>query len=645
MFLAVSSTLRIAIPVLGILYISDIAVDYLGLLLWQEQVALAMVGLTAADILLTTTLKGQSRRTDGMRPPLYDLILAAAALGLCGYVAFAYESIVTAGYFGEPSNIAVATAIIALVAEATRRSAGWPMIGLLALFFVYGLSAADWPSFLNSRSIPAVELVTYLVLDPNAMVGSALAVVVTTVMAFVLFGSVIFKLGGGDLFIGLTMSVMGRFRGGGAKTAVVASSLFGSISGSAIANVVTTGIITIPLMKKTGYKPREAGAIEAVASTGGQILPPIMGAAAFIMANNLGISYAEVALAAVVPAGLFFLCVFAQCHYRACKRGLRGLTEAERPKAASVLRNGWPFLLPLPLLTMLLFATTMSPLKAALVASVATIVAACAKRETRPGLRQLIAVLEDAGQGMLSIVPVVALAGMLIGVLSVTGLSFTLSFGIVEAAGGNLALLLALAAAAAIVLGMGLPTTAVYIVLASLVAPALIRAGLEPISAHLYVLYFGALSMITPPIGLAAFAGASVAGSNFMATGWEAARIGLAAFLLPVLFALAPELLLHGNSVPAIIGTIALGAMACLYLSAAVEGYLFAPLTLAWRGVVAALSVALGIAVVAPASTAAAAAGSALAITCLVMVLLWRRRAPNTTSPPQESVLEVSPSR
>ncbi len=626
MLTAVSTALRIAIPVIGILYISDIAVDTFGLLLWQEQVAMAMVGLTVADILLTTSIKGQNRRGTTERPPLFDAILSLAALGLCGYVAVTYETLIGGGYFADPVNIAIAVGLLGLVAEATRRNAGWPMIALLAVFFIYGLTAADFSGFLRSRSIPADELVTYLALDPGAMLGSALTVVVTTVLAFVLFGSAIFKLGGGDLFIGLALAVMGRFRGGSAKTAVVASSLFGSISGSAVANVVTTGIITIPLMKKSGYRPAEAGAIEAVASTGGQILPPIMGAAAFIMANNLGVPYSDVALAALVPALLFYACVFAQCHFRACRGGVRGLTEDERPDARAVLAAGWPFLLPLVVLIVLLFATTVPPIKAALYATAVTIVASFLRRDTRPGWRQLMAVLEDAGQGMLSIVPVVALAGMLIGVLSVTGLSFTLSFGIVEAAGGNLMVLLLLCALAAVVLGMGLPTTAVYIVLAGLVAPALIKAGLPPMAAHLYVFYYGALSMITPPVCLAAFAGASIAGAGYMSTGWEAVRIGLAAFLLPVLFALAPELLLLGDDTAAIVGTIALGGMACILLAGAVEGFLFTSLGAASRLMLAGLAVALGVAVVAPPDYAAPSAVVSAVVVALLLRALWRRR-------------------
>ncbi len=583
MYPALSVALRVAIPTLGILYLSNFLVDWFGVLLWQEQIALAMVGLAVADIFLTTSVNGKERSGPHQaRPPFVDIALAFVTLGLCGYIVLGYENIVGSGYLGDSVNLAMAFVLICLVGEATRRNAGWPMIFLLAAFIAYGLTANKFAGFLQSRSIPVKQLIPYMVFDPNGMLGSALTVVVTTVMAFVLFGSAIFKLGGGDLFIGLALSAMGRFRGGAAKTAILASSLFGSISGSAVANVVTTGIITIPLMKRSGYPAEEAGAVEAVASTGGQILPPIMGAAAFVMANNLGVSYSEVVRAALVPALLFYLCVFTQCQLRAGRRDARALTEAERPKAIPTLVAGWPFLIPLVFLVVLLFATTMSPVKAALLATAVTVVAAFIKRETRPGWRKMIGILEDAGKGMLSIVPVVALANMFIGVLSVTGLSFTLSLGIVDAAGGNLPLLLALVAGAAIVLGMGMPTTAVYIVLATLVAPALITAGVAPMAAHLYVFYYGALSMITPPVCLAAFAGAAIAGGAYMRTGWEAVRLGLSAFLLPPLFVYSPKLLLVGDAV-SIATAIAIGVIAIVFLAAALEGYMLVRLSIGAR--------------------------------------------------------------
>lgn len=636
MLVILSTVLRVAIPILGILYISDIAVDWFGLLLWQEQVALTIVGLTASDILLTTTVRGRSRRAAGTKIPLVDLTLAAATLGLCTYIVVRYESIVGAGYLGDPFNLAIAVALVCLVAEATRRNAGWPMIVLLVAFVTYGLTASHFGGFLQSRSIAAEELIPYLVFDPNAMLGSSLTVVVTTVLAFVLFGSAIFKLGGGDLFIGLALAVMGRFRGGAAKTAVVASSLFGSISGSAVANVVTTGIITIPLMKKSGYRSEEAGAVEAVASTGGQILPPVMGAAAFLVANNLAVSYSEVARAALAPALLFYLCFFLQCHFRACRRDARALTAAERPKAVPALVSGWPFLIPLAALIVLLFATTMSPLKAALLSSLITIAAAFLKRETRPDWRRLIGILEDAGQGMLSIVPVVALACMFIGVLAVTGLSFTLSSGIVNAAGGSLPLLLLLVSGVAIVLGMGMPTTAVYIVLATLVAPALIKAGVVPMAAHLYVFYYGALSMITPPVCLAAFAGASIAGAGYMRTGWEAVRIGFAAFVLPVLFVYSPELLLLSDSAGAIALALVLTAVACVLVSAAIEGFLFARLGVVERLVMWVAAALLGFAVAGSVWHFANLTTIAVVGTALIVLWTWRRSRrvrPRTSQP------------
>ena len=638
MLIGLSLALRVAIPILGILYLSNVLVDWFGILLWQEQVSLAMVGLAVADILLTTTIDGKDRRNSPQpRPPLLDIALVVVTLGLCSYIVVGYENIVGSGYLGNSVNLTMAGVLICLVGEATRRNAGWPMIVLLVSFIGYGLTASKFGGFLQSRSIPAEQLVSYMVFDPNAMLGSALTVVVTTVLAFILFGSTIFKLGGGDLFIGLALSVMGRFRGGAAKTAILASSLFGSISGSAVANVVTTGIITIPLMKKSGYRAEEAGAVEAVSSTGGQILPPIMGAAAFVMANNLGVPYSEVAQAALVPALLFYLCVFTQCHFRAGHRNARALTEAERPKAIPTLIAGWPFLIPLVFLIVLLFATTVSPIKAALLATIVTFVASFFKRETRPGWRKMVAVLEDAGKGMLSIVPVVALANMLIGILSVTGLSFTLSLGIVDAAGGSLPVLLGLVAGTAIVLGMGMPTTAVYIVLATLVAPALITAGVAPMAAHLYVLYYGALSMITPPVCLASFAAAAIAGGAYMRTGWEAVRFGLSAFLLPPLFVYSPKLLLVGDTV-SITMAIIMGGMAIIFLAAALEGYLLVRLGAGARFLMSFIAVLLAVAAIAPSDWATVITALSIA----AMTLVWLQRKSRNIRPPASSNVNQS---
>jgi len=630
MVVAISYVLRVLIPVIGILFILDIPTDWFGLLLWQEQIAIAILGLSVADIFLTSTLSGKSRAETKAPLPWYDALLAALALAITLYVGLRYETIVGSGYLGDPLNLALAVAMILMVAETTRRNAGMPMIVLLVTFFLYGLSAGLFPGFLRGRSIELNELIAYLFLDPNSMFGTPLAVVVTTVLAYVIFGSALFKLGGGDLFIGLALSVMGRFKGGAAKTSVLSSSLFGTISGSAVANVVADGIITIPLMKKSGYSPEEAGAIEAVASTGGQIMPPVMGAAAFIMANNLGVSYSEVAKAALIPALLFYFCVYLHCHFRACRIGARPLTAEERPNIKDVLRTGWPFLVPLFLLVGLMFSTALSPLKIALYATLAAVLSAFLKRETRPTLRQLMEILEDAGQGMLSLVPVVAVTGMMIGVLSVTGLGFTLSLGIVETAGGSMTMLLLLTAVAAIILGMGMPTTAVYIVLATLVAPALVKAGITPMAAHLYVFYYGSLSMITPPVCLAAFAGASLAGAGYMRTGYQAMKLGLAAFFIPVLFVLSPDLLLLGSSDAHELQMIVLACLGCVFLSASVEGFLFRTLNWPERLGVAVVAVIQAVAIGMPDGQDTVPSIVAFALSLIFMIWLWRQREPDS---------------
>jgi TRAP transporter 4TM/12TM fusion protein len=376
-----------------------------------------------------------------------------------------------------------------------------------------------------------------MALDSNGILGIPMSVASTVVVAFILFGTLLAITGGSRFFTDAAMVGMGRYRGGSMKIAVLASGLFGSISGSAVANVVGTGVVTIPMIKRDGYPAHKAAAIEAVASTGGQLMPPVMGAAAFLMAEFLAVPYGDIVLAALVPALLYYVALFIQADLEAARLGIRAVPGSEIPAARGVL-GGLHFLAAFAALIYALFTLRWQPERAALLAAAVLILTSLALgyQGARPGFRRLLGSIATTGHAVLEIILISAASGIVIGVLNVTGLSFNLTYALVQVGGGSAILLLALSAIVCIVLGMGLPTLGVYVLLAALVAPALIQVGIEPIGAHLYVLYFGMMSMITPPIALAAFAAASIAHAPAMATGWAAMRFGWSAYVIPVLF-------------------------------------------------------------------------------------------------------------
>lgn len=594
-WLWLARVLLAAIPVFGIFFSFQVA-SYFGYAMWSEQAALIVLGLGLGATFLLKPARAGRQITTG-RPPLLDMVMALLALAICFWTAARYEHLVAIGYLGTGIdryiNMGVALLTIVLVLEALRRLTGWAMVILVLACLGYALVAQDMPGAFQGQTPPVDFLLGYLHLDAGGIVGTPLSVVVSTVIAYVLLGNALFRLGGGQMFLDLALSAMGRFRGGPAKSAALASSMFGSISGSAVANVATTGIVTIPLMKQTGYKPAEAGAIEAVASTGGQLLPPIMGAAAFIMAEFLGVPYADVALAALLPALLFYIALMAQIHLHAARNGLRPLTREERPRARETLAKYWLFLLPIVLLMVLLFWLRWQPEQAALATLVAVIAAAALVRERSVGPRALFDILQGAGQSLLAIIAITAAAGLIVGVLSVTGLSFSLGLSIADIAGSTLIVLLLITALTAIVFGMGMPTTAVYVLMAALIAPSLVAAGIEPLGAHLFVLYYGVLSMITPPVCLASFTAAAMAGAPFMRTGWTSLRFGLVAFIVPFMFVASPALLLQGDDWSQSARALATGVAGSILLAAAVEGFLFGVLRWPLRIVAAVAGVML----------------------------------------------------
>jgi TRAP transporter 4TM/12TM fusion protein len=537
--------------------------------LMQQYYAILLAMVLPLIFLMTPPFRGSAKD----RLPWYDIGLAILSCGIAVYLASFYPAILMRMGMITPDRVILGTIAILVVLEAVRRMGGLVLAILGILFILYAAFNHLIPGALGGKVIPWDYLVNYLFLDTNALLGVAMSVTATVVLPFILFGCLLQAVGGATFLVDFAMALFGGFRGGPAKMSVLTSSLFGTISGSAVANVVVDGVVTIPLMKGTGYKPHVAGAIEAVTSTGGQLVPPVMGAAAFVIAEFTGIPYRQIALAAVIPAILYYIGIFIQVDLEAGKMGLKGLPRDRLPRLGAVLKTSHLFVIPLVVLILALFMLNMEVGKSALVAALSCLIMSLFSRETRANPKWVLDALWQTGRGMLELTAVVAMAGFIIGVVSYTGASFVIPLVLGKLAGGNLLLLMVIIAVAALILGMGMPTVAVYILLSLLLAPALIQLGVPVLAAHLYIMYWGMLSAITPPVCLAAFAAGALAGADPMRTGYSAMRIGILVYIVPFLFVLGPALLLMGSPfeiflslVTAIVGSFMVGIGAAGYL-------------------------------------------------------------------------------
>ena len=519
-----------------------------GLVLFMEQY-IAII-LAIAFLLLFISVPARAGASQAI-PPWYDILLGLAGFASAGYIALRFVDLGTQMFFHPLDGLTASIFVIVLSMEGMRRTTGWPLVITVLFFIVYGLWGHLIPGIMGAQQTHPLQLIYYMGFDSNAILGTALQVAATIVIAFVLFGNLLNATGGGDFFNEISIATMGRYRGGSAKIAVVSSALFGTISGSAVANVVSGGIVTIPMMIRTGYKKYQAAAIEAVASTGGSIMPPVMGAAAFVMAEFLQVTYAEVMIAAIIPAALYFIVLFVVSDLEAARMGITRIEESMIPRTWVVMRHGWHFLLPFAVMVYTLFWLNMQAEESALYSCLALIATTFifGYRGKRPTLRALVGAVRDTGHGVLDIIMICTGAGVVVGVLAITGSAFGLTLTLVGLAKHSLFLLLFLAALASIVLGMGMPTVAVYVLLAALVAPAISDAGVLPMAAHLFVLYFGMMSFVTPPVAVASFAAASIAKADQMRTGFESMRFGWVAYIVPFLFAYSPTLIMVGDPV------------------------------------------------------------------------------------------------
>lgn len=504
-----------------------------------------------------------------------NIILATAALISGGWLGNNGLDIIQKGWEYDAPLMAdiMACTLLFLAIEGMRRAGGPILLVTALLFGSYPLYADYMPGFLWGTQYSGIGTVRAHVLGVESMIGIPMQVVAELVIGFVIFGSVLVATKGSEFFMDLAAALMGRSRGGPAKVAVLGSGALGSLSGSVISNILTSAPFTVPTMRRVGYPAHYAAAVEACASTGATLMPPVMGTVAFVMASFLGVQYSTIALAALIPAVLFYVALLFQVDMYAARRGLAGLPRNEIPPIWPVLKSGWPYLLSLVVLIFVLMGLRMeerSPYYASLVMLIAT----AFRKETRITLEKAKDLLLDIAKNVASLVAVLAGIGLVVGGLSYTGVAGAFSRELLQYAGGNIPLMLLAGALTSFVLGMGMTVTACYIFLSILLAPALIQAGLNPIASHLFILYWGMLSYITPPVALAAITAANVAGSNPMKTGFHAMRLGLPLFVLPFIFVYDPALIMEGTW-PQILERLSITLVAIWAITAASEGWVY----------------------------------------------------------------------
>ncbi len=523
--------------------------------------------------LLYPARKSWSRKT--MNP--VDVIFAILSVIATMYLVVNYNELVTRSGLNTTTDTVIGVLGVVLVFEATRRCVGWPMLIVALFFLAYAFLGPYMPGVLAHRGVSFDELVGHLYFTTEGIFGVPMGVSSTFIYLFILFGAYLECTGLGKFFIDVANAIAGWAIGGPAKVAVLSSGLMGTVSGSSVANVAGTGSFTIPMMKKLGYRPSFAGAVEAAASTGGQLMPPVMGAAAFLMAEFVGVPYIEVVKAAVIPALLYYTGIWLSVHYEAKKYGLKGTPREELPKFGPLLKEKGHLALPLVVIVYLL-VTGYTPMRAALYAIGLTIVCACLRKNTRITFRQVVQGLVDGSQAVLGVLIACASAGIIIGVVTKTGVGLKLATALLDLAQGKMIPAMFFTMITSLILGMGVPTTANYVITSTIAAPALVQMKVPVLAAHMFAFYFGIVADVTPPVALAAYAGSGIAGSDPIKTGVTAAKLAIAAFVVPYIFVLAPQLLMI-NATPVTILVAMITAIVGMWgLSLAMIGFCQHPL-------------------------------------------------------------------
>jgi len=563
-----------------------------GLIFLNEQYYAGMLALGMPALFLM--VPASRRRFRRNHVPWYDIAIAIVLAATNVYIVIAYPAIIYNFQGATPATIVAASILLLGFIEGLRRTAGTFLFVLLLVFLGFALFGHFLPGGLQTQKVSLDRLIPYVTLDANGIFGVPMQVSTTVIIAFMFFGLLLEPAGGGRFFTDVAMSLMGRYRGGSSKIAVIASSLFGSISGSAVSNVVATGSVTIPLMKRGGYPPASAGAIEAVASTGGQLMPPLMGVAAFLMAELIQVNYSDIVIAAIIPSLLYFAALFFVVDLQAARDNIQGIERSLIPNGFDTLKRGFLYLTPFLVIILGLFRFRLQPETAALYAAISVLPIGflVGYRGDRLTWKKLLSAVLTTGKASLEMLMIGGAAGAIMGVLNITGLGFGLTLELVGLAGGMLIPLLLLAAILCIILGMGMPTTGVYILLATLVAPAIVELGVSPMASHLFVFYYGMMSMITPPVAIAAFAAATVANAPMLATGWKAVQFGWSAYLIPFLFVFSPALVMQGTWTEIVL-TVLTALVGVWCVSGAIIGYLGGRLSLAMRVIYVVVGLAL----------------------------------------------------
>lgn len=537
----------------------------------SQHLAIFLCLLLFYTFLATPSKKGGTRNT----LPWYDIMFIMASFASCGYIVLFQNEVNDTRAIGlaQPHQIILATVLVIAILEAARRVVGLSMTIIASCFLIYSFFCNYFPGILFAKELSIERAANAYYLTTSGIFGIPMSVASTIMIMFIIFAAILFYSGAAKFFISLAMSLFGHVRGGPAKVAIVGSAGMGTISGSTVGNVAAVGSITIPLMKSIGYDKDFAGAVECVASKGGTITPPVMGAVAFLMSEWIGVGYDQICIAAALPAFLYFLALFVQVDLEAAKTGLKGLTRASLPSFLKVFRDGWIYAVALIGLIIFLVAFRYRPETSALYAAGLMWVVGLTSKRSRLGMRGIMGSLDYAAKTFTSAGIACAAAGIILGSLMATGMGTRFSIELVSLSGGSLIVLLLLSAVAAFILGMGVGTMSIYVVLATLVAPALQQLGVSPMASHLYVIYWADVSFITPPVALAAFIAVSISGGNMWKTGWLACRLAIATFVVPFMFVYNPALLLEG-SLLVIILTVIKSVIGIVLLAIGAEGYL-----------------------------------------------------------------------
>lgn len=509
--------------------------------------------------------------------PWYDILLAITSSGCFLYYSLNFEQIVFRSGSYATIDVIIAGIAILLLLEACRRVVGIPILIVVCCFLAYAYFGNLIPGYFGHRGFSLQRIITHLYYTTEGVIGTPLGVCSTFIFLFILFGAFLERTGIGQFFIDIANSIAGKATGGPAKVAVIASALQGTISGSSVANTVSSGSFTIPMMKKMGYRPEFAAAVEAAASTGGQIMPPIMGAAAFLMAEMTNIPYSNIIIAAIIPAVLYFSGIMLMIHLEAQKYGLKGLPAEEIPNFFRLMFGYWYLLIPLIALVTLMM-TGSTPARAAIVAIILSIIVSMFRSETRMSFQTFLNALEAGARSIIGVAIACAVAGIIVGIVTLTGIGLKLAGGLLSMSNGIILLALFYTMLASIVLGMGVPTTANYVIMATITAPIVLQLGVPVLAAHMFVFYFGIVADITPPVALAAYAGSAIAKSNPLKTGVTATRLAIAAFIIPYIFALNPSLLIIGSEPPEVVLVVITALLGMFGVAVGMEGYFYANL-------------------------------------------------------------------